>query len=63
MTGHYFIDSQQQYVTNIDYDWKEARRKSERKRKSDQVSCHVLKKKMTSDVVGIKHGGAKEHQM
>ena len=62
MVGQDFTDSQQQYITNVDYEWREARRKSERKRRST-MNKDPKTMKMSSGVGGIKHDDGKVLQM
>ena len=64
MAGHDFTDSQQQYVTNIDYEWKEKRRQVARKRKAENEDPNISKKrKMSRGVAGCKHDEGKELQI
>ena len=64
MAGHDFTDSQQQYITNVDYEWKEKRRQVARKRKAEKEDPNTSKKrKMSMGVAGCKHDEGKELQM
>ena len=56
-----FTDSQQQYLTNVEYQYREARRRSERKRKAEKQAISKSKK-MSSGVTSVKHDDSKQLQ-
>ena len=57
--GHNFTYAQQQYVTNVDYESEEKRRKGERKRKKEDRK----RKSMSTGHVSVKHDEGKNMQL
>ena len=54
--GQDFTDSQQQYLTNVEFEFREARRQLERKRKMEKKKQRV---RMSDAVGGVKHDDGK----